>query len=139
LVELMIVVAVMGILAAIAVPSYKSYITKSRAQAATMDLVGMALALENGFQKTLAYPVYASVVIPAAPASRTAANGLYDFSTWAPSQSQYFNYSVTSGTSTFTVTATGNGAGMSAACRMTMTNDNVRTVSADNSCGFTAW
>ena len=37
LIEMMIVVAILGILAAIAVPSYQSYVTKSRAQAATSE------------------------------------------------------------------------------------------------------
>jgi hypothetical protein len=104
-----------------------------------MDLVGMALALENGFQKTLAYPVYASIAIPAAPASRTASNGLYDFSTWVPSQSSYFSYSVTSSAAAFTVTATSNGSGLPSACRLSLTHDNVRSAAAGGSCGFTSW
>jgi len=138
LIELMIVVAVLGILAAIAYPSYQSYVTKSRAQAATSDLVGMALALENTFQKTLTYPTtYTSeTTIPALPADRTAADGLNDFSAWAPSQSSYFNYKVTTTAATFTVKAAGKGS-MSSSCVLTLTNDNVRT--AASACGFTSW
>lgn len=142
LIELMIVVAVLGILAAIAYPSYSSYLTKSRAQAATSDLVGMALALENTFQKTLSYPTYTNTtIIPALPSNRTATNGLDDFSAWAPSQSEYFNYKViTNNTdSTFRVTAQGKGSssGMSSSCSLTLTNNNART--AAPACGFTAW
>jgi type IV pilus assembly protein PilE len=141
LIELMIVVAVLGILAAIAYPSYQSYVTKSRAQAATSDLVGMALALENTFQKTLTYPTtYTSeTTIPALPADRTAADGLNDFSAWAPSQSSYFDYKVTTTAATFTVKAAGTGSGMSSSCVLTLTNNNVRSAPSDNSCGFTAW
>ncbi len=139
LIELMIVVAILGILAAIAYPSYQSYVTKSRAQAATSDLVGMALALENTFQKTLAYPTtYTSeTTIPALPADRTsAATGLNDFSAWAPSQSSYFNYKVTTTAATFTVKAAGKGS-MSSSCVLTLTNNNVRA--AASACGFTSW
>jgi type IV pilus assembly protein PilE len=138
LIELMIVVAVLGILAAIAYPSYQSYVTKSRAQAATSDLVGMALALENTFQKTLTYPTtYTSeTTIPALPADRTAADGLNDFSAWAPSQSSYFNYKVTTTAATFTVKAAGKGS-MSSSCVLTLTNNNVRA--AASACGFTSW
>jgi len=138
LIELMIVVAILGILARIAYPAYQSYVTKSRAQAATSDLVGMALALENTFQKTLTYPTtYTSeTTIPALPADRTAADGLNDFSAWAPSQSSYFNYKVTTTAATFTVKAAGKGS-MSSSCVLTLTNDNVRT--AASACGFTSW
>ena len=139
LIELMIVVAVLGILARIAYPAYQSYVTKSRAQAATSDLVGMALALENTFQKTLTYPTtYTSeTTIPALPADRASSTGASDFSAWAPSQSRYFDYKVTTTTATFTVKAQGTGSGMSSSCVLTLTNNNART--ADNSCGFTAW
>ncbi len=141
LVELMIVVAVMGILASIALPSYKSYVTKSRAQAATSDLVGMSLALENTFQKTLSYPnAYTTeTTIPALSSSRTATTGLNDFSGWSPAQSSYFSYSVITTNASFTVKATGNGSAMSGSCVMSLTNENVRSASADNSCGFTSW
>ena len=141
LVELMVVVAVLGILASIALPSYKSYVTKSRAQAATSDLVGMSLALENTFQKTLGYPsAYAAeTTIPALPANRTASNGLNDFSGWSPAQSSYFSYAVVTTTTGFTVKATGNGTNMSSNCVLTLSNENVRTAAADNSCGFTSW
>jgi type IV pilus assembly protein PilE len=74
LIELMIVVAIVAILAAIALPSYTSYVTKSRAQAATSDLVGMALAMENTFQKTLSYPVYSAYT--------TIAGGATNFTSW---------------------------------------------------------
>jgi len=141
LIELMIVVAVMGILASIALPSYKSYVTKSRAQAATSDLVGMSLALENTFQKTLSYPTaYATeTTIEALSASRTVATGLNDFSGWSPAQSSYFSYSVITTSASFTVKATGKGSAMSGSCVLSLSNENVRTASADNSCGFTSW
>ena len=140
LIELMIVVAILGILAAIAYPAYQSYVTKSRALAAASDLVGMALALENTFQKTLAYPTYANeTTIPALPASRANSTGANDFSAWAPSQSTYFNYKVTSTATTFTVKAAGkgSGSGMSSNCTLTLTNNNVRA--AASACGFTSW
>ena len=139
LIELMIVVAILGILAAIAYPAYQSYLTKSRAQAATSDLVGMALALENTFQKTLTYPTtYTSeTTIPALPANRASSTGANDFSAWAPSQSTYFDYKVTTTAATFTVKAVGKGTGMSSSCVLTLTNNNVRT--AASACGFTSW
>ena len=141
LIELMISVAVLGILASIALPSYKSYVAKSRAHAATSDLVGMALALENTFQKTLIYPsAYAlETTIPALTANRAAGTGLDDFNGWSPAQSNYFSYSVVTTSASFTVRATGNGGAMSSSCVMSLSNENVRSVSADNSCGFTSW
>lgn len=141
LIELMIAMAVLGILASIALPSYKSYVTKSRAHAATSDLVGMSLALENTFQKTLSYPsAYAlETTIPALTANRVAGNGLIDFSGWSPAQSNYFSYSVVTTSASFTVKATGNGSAMSGGCVLTLSSDNVRTAPADGSCGFTSW
>ncbi len=58
LIELMIVVAIVAILAAIALPSYERYVKKSRARGASADLVALSLTLENRFQKSLKYPVH---------------------------------------------------------------------------------
>ncbi len=126
----MIVVVILGILAAIGVPSYKSYVTKSRAQSATADLVGMALAMENTFQKTLSYPLYNSETV--------ITGGATNFTSWTPSQASYFTYKVISTSSTFTVKAVGSGS-MSSSCILTLTNGNVRSAPSDGSCGITSW
>ena len=55
LIELMIVVAVIGILSAIAYPSYKSYILKSRRADAKNALLDLAAREERVFSTTNAY------------------------------------------------------------------------------------
>ena len=131
----MIVVAIVAILAAIALPSYQSYVLKSRAKSATADLAALSLTLENRFQKILAYPVYGtSTLIDASPSARTgtvAAN----FGAWAPSQGKWFSYSIVSTATTYTLTATGTG---SMACTLSLSNSNLRTASG-SSCGFGEW
>jgi type IV pilus assembly protein PilE len=135
LLELMVSVAIIAILAAIAVPSYSTYVNQSRAKGASSDLVAMSLALENDFQKTLAYPVYSTATtIPALPANRTG-NPVNDFLTWSPAEGNYYSYSVSSTASSYTVTATATG---TINCTLTLTNQNVRTASGTN-CGFTSW
>lgn len=46
----MIVVALVAILAAVAMPMYSQYMAKSQARAASADLVALSLVLENRFQ-----------------------------------------------------------------------------------------
>ncbi len=132
----MVSMAIIAILAAIAVPSYSTYVNQSRAKGAASDLVAMSLALENDFQKTLAYPTSytTATVIPALPTSRTG-NPLLDFATWAPAEGAYYTYSVISTATSYTVTATATG---NINCTLTLTNQNVRTASGSN-CGFTSW
>ena len=58
LIELMITVAIVAILAAIALPSYSDYVTKSKMRTAQSDMVALAAAFDNYRQRTLAYPVF---------------------------------------------------------------------------------
>ncbi|MCV2360973.1 prepilin-type N-terminal cleavage/methylation domain-containing protein [Paucibacter sp. TC2R-5] len=125
LMELMVAVMVVGILAAVAIPSYTSYINKSRAKSASADLAALALNMENRYQLQLTYPVYA--------ANTAATNTI--FSAWSPTQASYFNYTMVSTASSYTLTATGKGS--SAGCTISLDNLNTRT--ASSSCGFTSW
>jgi type IV pilus assembly protein PilE len=52
LIELMIAVAIIGILAAIAVPSYQESVNKSRRADAKATLLGLANAMERQFTET---------------------------------------------------------------------------------------
>lgn len=121
LIEIMVTVAIAGILAAIALPSYFGYLIKSDMRAAQADLLALSLAFENRYQRTLEYPV-----IPAA--SRTTAGLKTIFPTWSPGGSNFdFDIPVTS-TTDYTLIAVGTG--RQAGCTITFTRQNVRSVSA---------
>lgn len=88
LVELMIVVAILGILASVAIPSYSSYVIRTKRTEAKTALMGLAQRMErcytvnNNYTGCLTLPVYA-------PAGATAANASYqiDWAAGAPSGS----------------------------------------------------
>jgi type IV pilus assembly protein PilE len=52
----MVALAIVGILAVVAVPSYSKFIRKSEADTAWSDLQALSLALEGRFRRTLSYP-----------------------------------------------------------------------------------
>ncbi|WP_305037018.1 type IV pilin protein [Paucibacter sp. KBW04] len=125
LIELMIAVVVIGILSAVALPSYQQYIKKSRAQSAGADLAALSLNLENRYQLQLRYPVIAE----------GAANSTSSFSAWSATQGEHFDYSVSSDASSYLLRAVGKGA--MANCSLSLNHRNVRTVSS--ACGLTRW
>ena len=55
LIELMVVVAIIGILASIAIPSYSEYVNRARASEATSALAQMRIRMEHYFQDNRTY------------------------------------------------------------------------------------
>jgi len=93
LIELMIVVAVVAILSAIALPAYVYYIQRSRIPEATAALAAKQVAMEQLFQDSRSYY---------APNTSTC-------STSGMASSNYFSYAFsTCTTSTYVLSATGN-------------------------------
>lgn len=131
LIEVMIVLALVAILAAIALPSYQRYVNKSRAKGAATDLMSLGMVLENRFQKKLAYPsTYTSATtIAAKPADRTG-TVLDDFSNWVPAQGAYFSYNIEAKDgSSYTIKAVGSGA--LSGCTLSLTQANARNAASD--------
>lgn len=64
LIELMITVAVIGILASVALPSYRQYIERSRKVEAFDALGALALRLERGYQDNGVYACPAAITSP---------------------------------------------------------------------------
>jgi type IV pilus assembly protein PilE len=94
LLELMIAVAVVGILAAVALPSYRDYVTRGKITEAVTQLSDMRVKLEQYFQDNRTYVgACAAGTVAPVPASPTA---------------RYFTYTCpTLSATAFTVTATG--------------------------------
>jgi len=91
LIEVMIVVAIVAVLAAIAIPQYANYVLRSKIQMAQSDLVALSSHVENYRQRTLTYPADAGVLM----------------TTWHPgTRSGDFDYAYERTATGYTVTAT---------------------------------
>lgn len=116
LIELMIVVVIIGIIAAIAVPAYQDSIERSRVRTAGADLVALAVALENRFQRQLSY------------SGATTANVNWQ----QGSDPSHFTIAMSAGSDSYTLTATGS------SCTLTLDEKNNRTMTG--SCGgLSSW
>jgi type IV pilus assembly protein PilE len=92
IIELMVVVVIISILAAVALPAYTDYITRSKIQEATSTLLSQRVKMEQFFQDQRTY-VGACAAGTVAP---------------LPSGLKYFTISCTNlSATTYTVTATG--------------------------------
>lgn len=91
LIELMVVVAIIGILASIALPSYTQYVRRGKAAEATSTLADLKNRMEQYFQDNKTYADTGALTAPCSPAAGVA---------------KYFSYSCTTQTATnFTLTA----------------------------------
>ncbi len=91
LIELMIVVVIVGILAAVAIPAYGDYVLRGKLSEASSELSSMRVRLEQYFQDQR---TYINACIPGTVAP-------------LPTSTRYFTYDCTLTTATFIVTATG--------------------------------
>ena len=96
LMELMIVVAIVGIIAAIAIPSYSGYVTRTRRADAVTALETIALDEEKNFAEKGQYDTIANLVASGYPNPNADANRNYNIAV-----------SVGGGGSSFVATATG--------------------------------
>jgi type IV pilus assembly protein PilE len=126
LIELMIVVAVIGILAGIAYPNYTQYVRRGKAAEATSTLANLKSRMEQYFQDNKTYAdVGGGVVAPCSPAAGS---------------TKYFTYSCTTQTATtFTLTATPvSGQGVDN-FTFTIDQNNSKTSTFDGTVGATCW
>ncbi|MCL2309595.1 MAG: prepilin-type N-terminal cleavage/methylation domain-containing protein [Proteobacteria bacterium] len=120
LIELMIVVAVIGILAAIAVPSYMDYIKRGKITEATSALSDVKVRMEQMRSDNLQYR------LPATPGAPPTVDPCTGGTSWISQFSTLnFTLSCVSTATTYTLTATG--IGSMAGFVYTVNQANVRT------------
>ena len=126
LIELMIVVAILGIIAAVAYPSYQEQVNKSRRGDCTGALVGLANAMERF------YSVNSTYLGAADAGANTGAPAGTLFSATCPVDggTPVYNLTIAAATaSTYTLRATPTGAQTGDRCGIfTLTNTGVKTV-----------
>ena len=121
LVELLIVIIIIAVLAAIAIPSYQNYVTKSKIKEAQSNLIALSLSAENFYQRSLNFPT-------ASLANTPAIKGSDAFKTWNNSSDAFsYAYASTDG-SDYTFTATGLDPRVSN-CTLSLTNTGAKSVS----------
>jgi type IV pilus assembly protein PilE len=129
LIEIMIVVAIIAILAAVAIPNYRDYVTRGRVVEATAGLADARTKMEQYFQDNRTYPT-GCVIAPAAPsATDVQLQALQNFTLGC----------AFAGGNTYTVTATGTNAMVG--FTYTIDQSNTRTsafASSGASAGWTA-
>lgn len=97
LIELMVVVAIIGILAAVALPSYQDYVTRSRRADATGALMAAINAMERFRANNFSYA--------AAAAGTTFSNSV----PMDGSSAAYYTLTMVNNATTYTITATSTG------------------------------
>jgi type IV pilus assembly protein PilE len=117
LIELLTVVAIIGILAAIAIPSYSDYVKRARASAATGALADMRIKMEQCFQDNRDFTLCAARCNPPAGTDLT-----------------YFGFACSAGPTQTTYTLQAQGTGTMGAYSYTVDQDNAKSSALNPAC-----
>ena len=128
LIEVMIVVIIIGILTAIAVPSYTDYLVRSRITQATSGLAERRTRMEQFFQDNHTYYSAAAGAVPElnSPACTT-----------DNTSSKHFGFTCAKDATSYTLTATGTGAMLGFV--YTIDQANAKTTTIDASKAPSGW
>ena len=127
LIELMITVAIIGILAGIAIPAYQDYVRQGKVAEATSNLADLRIKMEQSFQDNRNYTNYVDA------ACNLISNGNPAVT------ARYFSYACASAASTYTITATGVAAEGMSGYSYTIDQDNNKTSAIPGAIGTTCW
>ena len=133
LIEIMIVVVIIGILAAIAIPSYQDYVRRGQITEATNGLSDLRVRMEQFFQDNRTYP--AACVPPPVPPAVTAATDL------VVPVGQYFTFTCPAASltaTTYIITATGIVGSRLAGFTYNIDQANARGTTVTSATGWTA-
>lgn len=126
LIELVVTIAIMGILASIAIPGYTDYVKQGNATEATTNLANCRVQAEQYYQDNMTYVGFTI--------GTTAAN------ICRISEDKYFTYATPVLTATtYTITATGKTNEDMGNFEFTINQDNVKTSKFDGIVGATCW
>jgi type IV pilus assembly protein PilE len=118
LIEIMIVVAIMGILASIVVPNYQDYIKSGNAAEAPANLANCRVQAEQFYQDNYTYVGFVC----------------------NPTDAKFFDYAIDSQTATtYTLKATGKSAQNMDNFEFTVNQDNTKTSKYDGTTGNSCW
>jgi type IV pilus assembly protein PilE len=120
LIEILIVVALMSILVAVALPSYTDYIRRASLPEAFTALSDYRVKMEQFFQDNKNYGQASGT------ACATATSNAPSWNSFVPATAKSFDYSCTQNALTFTLTATGKASGSAAGHSYTLNQDGVQ-------------